>query len=302
MTVQIKWVAASAEALALLAQGFEPVECSFGDESVLGPLAMDHHGRFAHLEGVAIRAYRDHFAARRDDPRFVVTGTADADATFAIAALAGLLPHPSRGQEFASAPVRLREAMTRDLSGLAELINRVDLAPVGVDLAREEWGPWLLLWNALGSPVQDTLAFEGGVDRWRGLLKGRSFTSLLDAVRGEEAARLAEAHRAAASAERISDHVVLMVEPPVWGFDVWYAEVAPVIVLLSTGGQATVGCRDVATAERLFGPGGLTTVYPRLDPAGWGGREAVGGSPRGVRLTRDQAMAAARVVADAIRQ
>ena len=39
-----------------------------------------------------MRGYRDHQGARVEDPRFVVTGRADADATFAIAALAGLLP------------------------------------------------------------------------------------------------------------------------------------------------------------------------------------------------------------------
>lgn len=299
--MDIRWTANKEEAQALAAQGFEPIECSFADQSVLGALAMDHHGRMSHLEGVAIRAYRDQFGARRDDPRFVVTGTADADATFAIAALAGLLPHPSRATELEAAPAAVRTALTRDLTGLADLITRVDVAPIGIDLAQEEWGPWLLLWNVLSAPAQDALAFYGGVDRWRALLKGRPLDPLLAAVREQEADRRRLARNAAASAERISEAVVLLVEPPVWGFDVWYDELAPVVLLLSSGGQVTVGCRDVATAERLFGPGGLNTVYPRLEPAGWGGREAVGGGPRGLSLTLDQARAAARQIAAAIR-
>jgi len=94
VAVEIRWTSAPDEGARLVAAGFEPVECSFADQSVVGPLEMDHHGHLSHLEGVATRAYRDHFGARREDPRFVVTGTADADATFAIAALAGLLPHP----------------------------------------------------------------------------------------------------------------------------------------------------------------------------------------------------------------
>lgn len=72
----------AAEARRLTLDGFEPVECSFGGEgSVLGPLLMDHHGAESHREGVAIRAYRDHYGARRDDPRFVVTGAADGGLT-----------------------------------------------------------------------------------------------------------------------------------------------------------------------------------------------------------------------------
>ena len=69
----------------MLDEGYEPVECSIGGRSIVGDLQMDHHGELSHLTGVAIRAY-ENYGARKDDPRFVVTGAADADATFAIAA------------------------------------------------------------------------------------------------------------------------------------------------------------------------------------------------------------------------
>lgn len=282
------------EARDLAAKGFCPVECCFGSDSVVDGLFMDHHGPNSHREGVAVRAYRDHFGARRDDPRFVVTGVGDADACLAIAALVGLLPHPSRAQEFASAPAPVKQSFTKDITQLAKLVNRVDIEPIGIRLESEPFGDTLLLWKQMGGGA-DSLAFYAGVDRWRSLT-GRPLTALLDAARTEEANRVARAREAAV--EKVG--TVGLVESDVFGFDVWYADVAPVIVaFVERNGAITVGCRDTATAEGLFGPGGLKGVFPRLGE-GWGGREAVGGSPRGQRMTREDAKAAARLLSEAM--
>ena len=295
--MQIVWTNSVEEATRLAKAGFEPVECSFGAVSVVGPLTMDHHGEYAGLEGVALRAYRDHFGARQSDPRFVVTGAADADACFAIAALAGMLPHPSREAELANAPPPVKASGTRDLVGLAELVNRVDTAPIGVRLEESAEGALILLWNQLSSSVQDATAFHAGLDRWRALL-GRAPKALLQAAKTEEEARVAKAREA--EVIRVSDQVAV-VESPVWGFDVWYAEVAPVIVAyVAASGTITLGCPSAEVAETLFGPGGLKNVFPKLTPAGWGGREAIGGSPRGQKLTREQALEAAKVMAETL--
>ena len=297
-SLQIVHVNTKSEADALVAQGFEAVECSFGHfGSSLGPLAMDHHGAESWREGVALRAYRDHFGVRRTDPRFVVTGAGDADATFCIAALLGVLPHPLRASELETAPPPVKEAGTRDLSALTELVNRVDTAPIGVRLEESDDGVLLLLWNQLGSSAQDATAFYAGVDRWRSLL-GRAPKALLAAAKAEEGLRVAEARKA--EVERISETVAL-VESAAWGFDVWYAEVAPVVVAyVAANGNVTVGLPDTETAEKLLGPGGLKNIFAKLEPQGWGGREAVGGSPRGIKLTREEALTAARVIADSL--
>lgn len=299
MAIQIIWTADAAEAAELVAQGYEAIECSFGGHfgSVVGQLTMDHHGVKSYLEGVAIRAYRDHFRACAGDPRFVVTGVADADACFAIAALAGVLPHPSRAAEFEKAPPPVKTANTKDITSLAELVNRVDTAPIGVRLEESEEGTMLLLWNQMSSSAQDATAFHAGVDRWRALL-GRAPKALLAAAKTEEANRVAEARKA--EVEKISAKVAV-VESPAWGFDVWYAEVAPVIVAyVAVNGNVTIGCADVEAAEKFFGPGGLKNIFAKLEPSGWGGREAIGGSPRGVKLTREDAVIAARVIAAAV--
>lgn len=295
--MEIIWSANVDEVRDLASQGYEPVECAIGCDSIVGPLQMDHHGRLSHLEGVALRAYRDHFGVLRDSPRFVVTGTADADATFAIASLAGLLPHPTQAPFVAHATPRIQAAMTRDLTTFAVLVNRADVEPLGLGLEKTSEGRTLLLWNQMASDVQDATAFFAGVDRWRALLGGAERKALLDAAASQEAERIEEARRA--KVERLTAQVAL-VESGCRGFDVWYTEVAPVIVLFNEAiSNVTVGCAGKEAAERVFGPGGLLRVFPLLLPPGWGGREGIGGSPRGLRLTRAQAREAAHRIAQA---
>lgn len=282
------------EASRLRDKGYCPVECSFGTHgSVVDSLVMDHHGEYSHTTGVAVRAYKEHFGARKDDQRFVVTGAADGDATFAIAALAGLLPHPGRTDELADAPPPVRTALTRDLTVLAELVNLVDTAPIGVRLEETEEGRLLLLWNQLSSGSSDATAFHAGVDRWRMLTGTRPPKTLLNAAASEEAERVATARSA-----KVLEHngTVAVVESPCWGFDVWYAELSPIVIaFVASQGNITIGVRDAETAERLLGPGGLKNIFPKLGE-GWGGREAIGGSPRGQTMTRAHALEAAQVI------
>ena len=293
--MEIVWVNKASEARRLVSEGFEPIECCFGNDSVIStPLAMDHHGENSFREGVAIRAYCDHFGLLKQYQKFVVTGAADADACFAIAALSGLLPHPSQTREFEKSLPHVKVAMTRDLRKLAELINRIDIDPIGIRLQESEEGCLLLFWNQLKSGDQDALAFYAGVDRWRTLASGKISKTLPEAARLGELQRVKKAR--AAKIQPIGP-LCAFVESSTWGFDVWYTEVAPVIVAyVPTNSNVTVGVRDKSMAEKLFGTGGLMNVLPKLEPKGWGGREAVGGSPRGVKITREQALAAAVVI------
>ena len=281
------------EAKKLLKEGWEPIEVSIGGESVVGRLKMDHHGEHSGLEGVAIRSYRDHFGSCRETQGYIVTGSADADATFAIAALSGLLPHPSRVGEFEEAPVWLKAAMTQDLTTLAELVNRVDCDPIGIELPTTHEGRLLLTWGAMSSGVEDRSAFHAGVDRWRALTGSRPPKALIAAAAEEESAR-----RASARELDFHEHMgcVTVLASKVWGFDVWYGDFTPCVVALTPDGNITVGVVNKDTAEKMFGPGGLKNIFPKLEPEGWGGREAIGGSPRGVKMTKEQAIKAGRLL------
>lgn len=298
------------EVKALMAEGYCPVECSFGGQSVVDELIMDHHGPLSGMESVALRAYRDHYGARTMDPRFVTTGSADADCCFAVAALAGRIPHP----------VNADTKNIEDYTFLAETIAKADVCPIGLNLAEMRGGAVLLLWNTLTTSTRDTLGFYTGVGLWINLLNtySRRLHPLLDA------ARISEQEQRNAALNDMQDRgvwvpnnydcgVQVILGSRVFGFNEWYNRILDVDPNISFGWQypvimawtekdqnVTVGCPNESVAEELFGPGGLNNVYSELQPSGWGGRPSVGGSPRGVKLTQEQVMAAAKQVADLI--
>jgi hypothetical protein len=187
----------------------------------------------------------------------------------------------------------------RDILPLAALINQVDTAPIGVHL--EELGhdgALVLLFDQLMTRDPDAISFYASVNRWRYLL-GKPSDSLLAATVDGERNRVLEARDAPIT--MISDKVAL-IESPLWGFDVWY-ENAPIILKFSGPGipdNITVGAPSDGVAEDLYGPGGLSNLWPQLLPEGWGGRGSIGGSPRGAVMTREQALAAAHFLADNI--
>lgn len=291
--LDIKFTNDFAEAQRLRDQGYEPIECAFGQHgSVMGPLNMDHHGTESHREGVAIRACRDHFGARSEDPRFVVTGAPDADAVLAIVALAGLVPEVAIDPTFYT------------------LVNRFDIDPIGIELFDEERGVELAQFNQLQGLRQSEAGFRRGIEAMmhilthgvaedekermvraddarkrkalegiHGVLDSRGYAlalpeSPLGSVRRGEAIELDQAR-------------IVVTRSPVWGFDVWY-RVAPIVVSYSDRLEKfTVGVADTETARLIFGEKGLNVVWPELGP-GWGGRESVGGSPRGANYSFEQ--------------
>jgi len=293
------------EARRLLRGGYCPVECSYGRTSVVCRLRMDHHGSLHELPGVALRAYGESFGRRAARPWFAVTGHADEDATWAIGALAGLLPHPARAREFRRAPREMRESWTRDWSALARLINRVDTDPTPLDLTATTEGRILLAWRLQGSfPLRDPLAFYAGIDRWRSLLT-QTADEELERIGARLQSRLSRLR--ALRHERIARRVVL-IDASIWGFGTlyaweWFRQYDADLLFvyqprISARGIVTVCARNLDAAERLYGPGGLMNLFGRLRPRGWGGRPVIGGSSRAGALRWEQARQAARTAAE----
>lgn len=255
-------------------RGYEPIECAFGQGSVMGPLAMDHHGSESWREGVALRACRDHYGARQQNPQFVVTGTPDADAVLAIIALAALVPLESIPMSF------------------ADLVNRRDLDPMNVNLLEETFGAELLFFQQISHLHRDTASFLRAVRVMADLLlHGLTDEQRLN-IRRKEERRI---HLAEHCLIEHVGHNVIFVQGTIWGFDRWY-QMAPVVISYSQRHQSvTIGCRDETKALELFGETGLLRVFAELGE-GWGGRESIGGSPRDRKLSVEEARQVARQV------
>lgn len=296
------------EILALVNDGFCPVECSIGGRSIIDHLEMDHHGDYSYLESVAIRAYRDHYGARISDPRFVIAGVADADATFACAALAGLLPHPDK-QVAATVAPHIAAGLKRDLSDLAGTVAMVDTNPIGLNIPALTGGDVLMVWNAMSQGARDNAAAACAVQLWVNLLTGNQnqLRPYFAAAAGAETERVLLAQEDFEKRSTIVHGIPCLTDSKVFGFDQWYGldQRSPhtdirgwsnPVVLALNKNSITVGCPNDNVAEQLFGKGGLKNVFSKLEPAGWGGRESVGGSPRGEAMTEEQMFEAARVI------
>lgn len=199
---------------------------------------LDHHGRMSHLESVAIRAYRDFFAAREADPRFVVNHI-DADSIFAVAALAGLLPHP-QSKYAASLPVFLQKTWLQDLLPLAETIAVMDTDPIGRDVLSMDFGAILITWEALfGANASDELAAYAAVEGWRRLLTQPSTKAFVAAAEKAEAERRDQALADLAERGTKTGKVMAICNSRVFGFAEWYdrrPEAGQPTEVISTGG------------------------------------------------------------------
>jgi hypothetical protein len=288
-----------AEVRRLVGKGYCPVECSINGHSIVDSLVMDHHEDRSHLEAVSVRAIRDHAGARGDDPRFVVVGACDADAAYAIAALAGLIP---------------QNKATLDLG---QTIGIMDTTPIGRDLMGMPYGDYLAVWFEAHERTRSNRTPQGAIDavfEWQKIAHalGNPDAAMQKRLRQ---ARDSETHRVETAKQdltraTIENGVCLMPHSDVFGFDVWYGRNESASADTSAGWKnqvvviyneisktAAVACPNKEVAEELFGKGGLKNVFARLPGGAWGGRESIGGSPRGKPMTLEDAQAAFRIVA-----
>lgn len=287
-----------AEVRRLVGKGYCPVECSINGHSIVDSLVMDHHENLSHLEAVSVRAIRDHAGARADDPRFVVVGACDADAAYAIAALAGLIPQ------------------SKATLALGDTIGIMDTDPIGRNLLALPYGDFLEVWFEGHERTRANRTPQGAIDAvldWQKLAAeldnpGPALQKRLRQARDSEAHRI-ETAKQDLSRATVENGVCLMPHSDVFGFDVWYgrkenasAETCNgwtnqvVVIFNKISKNIAIGCPNKKVAEELFGEGGLRNVFSKLPGGAWGGREGIGGSPRGVPMTLEDAKAVHRQI------
>ncbi len=283
------------DAVALKDKGWTPIECSFGDSSVIDELEMDHHGALSNREGVAIRAYRDFFGKLKDNPRFVVTGFPDEDATFAICALTGIIPHPSFASKFPFAPENQQITAQMDLTSISVLINDVDLnLNLALSLIDTYRGRMILSWRQQGHKnCRDKLAWYGGVDRWRTILTSQN-SDFINAALDSQISNIESVLQA--PFKEISKEIVVVdlseFGPNSIYYKLWLDKYPILIAYFGNTnnlGRCSFAVRDADTSKKLFGTRGLIAIYPYLYPGDCGGREIIGGSSRNSTISWQEA-------------
>jgi hypothetical protein len=286
-----------------------PIECSIGSESIVDEFMLDHHGIYSHLSPVSVRGYQIWGQGIGRD--VVIAGKADADAAFAAASLLGLIPHPNFQSE-GMRPDRL-EIWQRDWSDLAETIGKVDVNPVGYVVSELPYGSYLLVWNALTKGYTN-LDFTGSVSMWVNLLTAPEdeVKPFLDSALVVEQNRISAELKDMYERGQKEGYVFVVKYFRTWGFPQWYTYidgdpekasswVNPIVMGISDESEAiSVGCPNDAVARELFGVGGLNNIFSELQPEGWGGRESIGGSLRGVRMDISQLYAAANKISELV--
>lgn len=269
----------AADAQRLVARSWTPVEAAYGRQSVIDDLRLDHHGDLWELGPVALRAATEAHGARRDRPWFV-TAAADADATLAMAALAGTV---TPGQW---------------LVEVATIVAAMDVHPHDVDLLTSDAGRTVLAWRRASRGVPATHA----VETWRHLQRLGSASRVLelDAAAADERRRRT---LAAASLRRavVVEGILTCEDPEAVHWSTLYGRRPslprdeltgwrhPLAVIGdSRAGRVTVACADSGLAHSLFGATGLMAVAEAAGD-GWGGRDTIVGSPRDRRVPTDGA-------------
>lgn len=272
--VKIEYTSKWEEAEELSKKGYEPVECAFGDKSVVGKFVLDHHGRYSNEDAVSVKAAKLAIEGKRHH-EFVVTGTPDCDQIYAIAALSGLIP------------ISMDDA---------EAIAEIDVDPIGRDKTLERYLPILM--------------FE---QRTQGLLNCResSYTALGELVRifnreyhssdideaiKKETFRIRDMMK---KLEYTNRGKIGLAVSEVRGFAEWYKDSSIVVQYDPKRKKITIGlcpkknyshCKT--SGIDLLGPKGLEMILPVLNKMimeGFGGKRDIIGSPRDVEMTYEQA-------------
>ncbi|GEM_PF-6070820 len=278
------------EAITARDAGFEPIECCFGKESVVGRYRLDHHGDYSHHLPVSIQA--NNLALRRGfEPleRLVVSGKPDPDSTHAGNLITGNVP-PS--------------------TSIAYAVGALDLDPVGIDQTKGNYlrvPAFRMLSRPQRTRESHLEAFEIGKSVF-------APTSLPDSLR-RDACRYewARMDRAKKAVQLVQDDVVLVYSDED-SRDLWHRFCSSLVVQYKPLQHVITfsGCTQKAvqrlrfhgvqrrSVQDLFGPQGFFSLYHVLDTlfpqAGCGGRADIGGSPQEVVATAEQALESTRLL------
>ena len=286
--IELLWQPTIEEIPAYMEQGFVPIEMSEGTHSFADFRRLDHHNEYSAQPSACVTALNFWGELAEQRPARIMVNHADSDCVITGLTLLGLMPR------------ELHERLNPE-------VGLVDTAPVGVDYSKLEFGGPIRVWkNAMQSVKQSGWCWLYGLSLWIDLLERpkayQNQIGKLDEMEAERVKTALEDYKHAVISP--SGRVALVMPSRVRGYEVHFFRQPEYLVESLKGwrhwciiaynensGSVLLSCPNPQVAEAAFGPGGLKNVFallPSIDGKEWGGRESVGGSPRGVLFPKER--------------
>jgi len=285
-----------------ISQGFVPIEMAEGDESFVDFRCLDHHNAYSCLPSACVTALKYYGTLGNPAPARLMVNHTDIDCVLAGVTLIGLLP------------LNILEKLNVEVGAL-------DTDPLNSDYSQFVYADAIRLWRSgMMSAKQSGWSWLYGLQLYIDIFRNVDlYSEVKNKLSEKEKERIRLVLEDYENAMRGPSGRVLLIAPSrANGFDVQFCR-QPEFPADSLEGwkhwciaahvagpeNVTVACPNRSVAELAFGPGGLFNVYsklPELEGKKWGGRESIGGSPRGVVVTGDLLPGALRMMESLLRE
>lgn len=287
----------------LISAGVVPIEMAEGETSYVDEMVLDHHNQYNHMPAACKTAleYVGIFGdTNNEKPYMFMVNHVDLDCVLSGALLLDLLDN-----------IRYIDngKMLNNFVELAALDDTDPLNPLISGVPESQEMKIIRTWkDCMKSQKNSGWAWIHGLL----LLHSMCFRNVLDwtptfnRMKQKELDRVMQGNKDYMNAVISEDNTVVYVAPSkVWAFDIHFQRNKEVedfnqldawkhhVVMAWVPGleKVTISCPNLAIAEKVFGNGGLCNIFsimPKYNGECWGGRQTVGGSPRGVKITQEQ--------------
>ena len=280
--IQLLWRPEVTEIQQYMDEGFVPIEMAEGTHSFVDFRVLDHHNEYSDLPSACITALKYYGELAGTDSAKIMVNHTDSDSVMTGLTLLGFLP----------------------LNFLEEInpeIGILDTEPLIAEPEKMKYFELITLWKAaMGSSKQSAWSWLYGLQLWLDIYFHKDrFSGLLEKLKQyEEERREIAADEYKSAKISPSGRVVTITNSKVKGYDVQFMrqkEFSPltlegwrhwcIVSYVEKSGVIMLSCPCRKVAELAFGNGGLKNILPllpKIDGKEWGGRESIGGSPRGV--------------------
>lgn len=283
-----------------IGEGFVPIEMAEGCVTYADFRELDHHNSYSHMPSACMTALKYYGDLAGERPARIMVNHTDSDSVMTGLTLLGLLPRGYLEQLNPEIAQMDTEPMIADRDAM-KFIGMIELWKSGMESVKQSGWSWIAGLNLWLDMHDNPQAFEPAAESLRIRSEQRRRIAAEDMENGVlgESGRvmMIPASRVKGQYEqhmRIETAAADSLE----GWRHWC-----LISRVAASGSVMIACPCRRVAESAFGPGGLMNVFPKLPQIGgksWGGRESVGGSPRGCIFPEELMADVLKIVDDAL--